>query len=151
MSYMSIYKEVMQNKSGNLFLSLPLLFQDMIRTHSYFNDFMDFNKLQRPMLRVIGGSLYSLEDIYTGLLFLYERGIKSFILLENSTHTLNLLISILEINKSSSPFSISIKENYVTSVRNRWGNTIAINGVIITLTGRKKVLTSKSLPADVII
>lgn len=151
MNYISIYNEVTRDKTGNLFSQSPKMIQDMFRTHAYYKDSINFNKLQKPMLRVHGGCsyTYSLDDVYNGLLFLYERGIKSFIVLEDSTYTLQLLYTILEINNTRSKFTVSIHENFTKVIEDRWQQPMNINGIVVNLIGRK-IRRGQSLPQNII-
>lgn len=137
MSYMQIYNEVTNDKTGKMFLQLPRMIQDMLRTHAQYRDSPHFNTLSRPMLRVFGGNPYSMEDVYNGLLFLYENNIKSFILLEDSTYTLRLICTLLDINQTKSKFTISINESFITSIEDYWNQPVGISGVVVTMTGRK--------------
>jgi len=149
MSWMQIYNEVANDRTGNYFLQFPRMIQDMLRTHTQYRESPHFNRLQRPMLRVYGGSPYSMEDVYNGLLFLYEHDIKSFILLEDSTYTLRLICTLLDLNETKSKFTVSINESYVTTIADCWNQPVGISGVIINMNGRK-VRHNQALPSNVI-
>ena len=149
MNWLEFYKEVEADKNGNYFLQLPRMIQDMLRTHAQYKESPHFNSLEKPMLRVFGGTPYNMTDVYNGLLFLYERGIKSFILLENSTYTLQLIYTLLDLNNTKSLFNVGINDTFIISISDSWNQPIVISGVIIQLRGRNNS-RKNSLPSNVI-
>lgn len=128
--------------------SLPRMIQDCIRVHAQLIDCTEYVQLQSPMLKVCGGSVYSPQDIYSGIQFFRELGIHSFVFMEDSTYALRFLHDLFSFpDQFGWDFSLSVSQGYDKVLTDRWNTKKEIYGVVVKITERKR---GKSLPSDVI-
>lgn len=127
-----LFNNILNNEKD--FSCYPRIILDMLRL--YKNDWK-MQSFNHPYPVINGESCYcELSDVLRSVNWLYNNGIKKFIVSDKSTACLELIYNLLSINNSDEyDYKISINNNYYQNVINTnynikeavWGIVVSIN------------------------
>lgn len=146
---MASWKEIIKNVSSNteLFNSLPVIIQDMLRSSIQLSMFQDYDKLCKTPILTNASKTYSPVDYIDAGYYLLDNDIHSFIIAENSTYTLTLLATLLQTKDYHYGISYSVSDVFDYTATTKYGDKRRIIGLKVKIT---RVDSKKVLRGDII-
>ena len=115
--------------SSNNFSGLSPMVVDMMA--KFYECSLNKEIHKYPLLQVRGSRAYNCDEIKYGIKWLGDNGITDFVIVENSTVTLELIYNLLAYNSGGCSYSIEIRKNYYKNIVDSYGGRKSVWGILV--------------------